>query len=122
MSRIIIKCHWKILFTIIIMEVVGAKEAKVVVNVNDLHQGLRDVAFEGKVLCWYETFNWIVCNAMRDLDYAYLYCDLLDKGGLTTVTMQIKTPFIEEQGEVLQRRVYVKVENFRMQDKLQKLF
>jgi len=41
----------------IVIEVLEAMETKVVVSVDDLHQGLRVVALKAKVLCCYGTFD-----------------------------------------------------------------
>jgi hypothetical protein len=40
--------------------------------------GIRNVAFEAKVLNRYNTFDQIANRSMEDLGYAYLHCDLLD--------------------------------------------
>jgi hypothetical protein len=73
------------------------------------------VAFEGKIMNHYETFDLIVKGAMKNPNYSYLYCDLLNRNGYTTVTMMIKNTsmnFIEEHQACLEKRLYVKVENF----------
>ena len=66
------------------------KQEKVLVFVEELDQKIWDVAFEGKIMNHYETFDLIVKGAMKNPNYSYLYCDLLNRNGYTTITMMIK--------------------------------
>lgn len=75
-------------FTIVVWK------GKHVVSVDDLDCGVWDVAFEGKVLNRYGTYDWITKKLIDDLVYAYLYCELLDVIGLTTITLRVKSPHI----------------------------
>jgi len=34
-------------------------------------------------------------KSMEDLGYAYLHCDLLDMVALITITLRVKSPYIE---------------------------
>jgi hypothetical protein len=77
------------------MVIVLVKEATLVVVMDDLDFGIRNVTFEAKVLNRYGTFDQIVNRSMEDLGYAYLHCDLLDKVALTTITLRVKSPHIK---------------------------
>jgi hypothetical protein len=77
------------------MVVVPMKEAKLVVEVDDLDFRIRDVAFEAKMFNRYGTFDQIVNKGMEDPSYAYLHCDLLDRAALTTITLRVKLPYIQ---------------------------
>ncbi len=68
------------------MVVIIMKEARLVVGVDDLDFGIRNVAFETKVFNRYGTFDRITNRSMEDLGYAYFHCDFLDKVALTTIT------------------------------------
>jgi hypothetical protein len=57
-------------------------KGRCVVSVNDLGCGVWDVAFEGKVLNRYGTYDWVAKKLIDDLGYAYLYCEFLDAIGL----------------------------------------
>ncbi len=48
---------------------------------------------------------------MNDPYYVYIYCELLDIISLTTITSRVKSPHIQMH-ENVQKRFYVKVENF----------
>jgi hypothetical protein len=43
----------------------------------------------------YGTFDQIINKNIKDLGYAYLHCDLLDKVVLTIITLKVKSPHIE---------------------------
>ncbi len=58
---------------------------------------------------------------MNDPYYVYLYCELLDIIGLTTITLHVKSPHIQ-MCENVQKRLYVKVENFGIEVRFQKGF
>jgi hypothetical protein len=75
------------------MVVVPMKEVKLVVTMDDLDFGIKDVAFEAKVLNRYGTFDQITNKGMENLGYAYLHCDLLDRASLTIITLRVKSPF-----------------------------
>ncbi len=79
------------------MVIVLVKEARLIVAMNDLDFGIKDVAFEIKVFNRYGTFDSITNRSMEDSSYAYLHCDLLDREILTTN---------------LHEGMFVKVENF----------
>jgi hypothetical protein len=77
------------------MVVVQVKEVKLVIVVDDLDFGIRDVAFEANVLHRYGTFDRIANRNMKYLSYAYLHCDLLDRVTLATITLRTKSPHID---------------------------
>ncbi len=51
--------------------IVPMKEARLIVAMDDLDFGIRDVAFEAKVFNRYGTFDRITNMSMEDLNYAY---------------------------------------------------
>ncbi len=59
------------------MGIVLVKEVQLVVAVNDLDFGVRNVAFEANMFNGYGTFDWIANISMENQTYAYLHCDLL---------------------------------------------
>jgi hypothetical protein len=71
------------------------KEAKVVVVVDDLDFGIRDVAFEANMFNKCGIFDQIANKSMEDLSYAYLHCDLLGMAILTTITLRVKSPHMD---------------------------
>jgi len=77
------------------MVIVQVKEIKLVVAVDDLDFGIRDVAFEAKVFNRYGTFDCNANNSMEDLSYAYLHCDLLNRVALTMITLNTKSLHID---------------------------
>jgi hypothetical protein len=77
------------------------KETRLIIAVDDLDFRIRDVAFEAKVFNRYDTFDWIANKSMEALDYAYLHCALLDKATLTTITMRVKSAYIEMHEQYL---------------------
>jgi hypothetical protein len=76
------------------MLVVLMKEATLIVAVDDLEFGIRDVAFEVKVFNKYGTFDRITNMSMEDPSYAYLNCDLLNRVALTIITLKVKSSHI----------------------------
>lgn len=50
-------------------------------SVDEILEGMRDVAFEGKVLNRYGNYD-----SEKVTEFKYLHCDLIDKEGFTTVT------------------------------------
>jgi len=99
------------------MVVVLVKEAKLIVTMNDLDFGIRDVAFEVKVFNRYGTFDRIRNRSMEDSSYAYLHCDLLDKTILTTITLRVKLFHIEMHEQHLQKGMFMRLENFGIESK-----
>jgi len=75
------------------MAVVSMKETQLVVAMDDLDFGIKDV-FEAKVFDRYGTFSQIANRSMEDPSYAYLHCDLLNRATLTTITLIMKSPHI----------------------------
>jgi len=62
---------------------------------DDLDFGIKDVAFETKVLNEYGTFHQIANRSMEAPSSAYLHCDLLDKTILTTIILRVKSSHIK---------------------------
>jgi hypothetical protein len=73
------------------MVIILVKEGTLIVVVNDLDFGIRNVALEAMVLNRYGTFDQIANRSMEDPSYAYLYCDLLNKIVLTKITLKVKS-------------------------------
>ncbi len=73
------------------MVVIPMKEAQLVIGVDELDFGMRDVTFEAKVLNRYGTFDRIANRSMEDLGYACSHCDLLDMETLNTITLKIES-------------------------------
>jgi len=59
---------------------------------------------------------------MDDPGYAYLYCELLNQVGLTMITLWVKSPHIQMHENVLQKGLYIKVENFGIEVRSQRGF
>ncbi len=76
------------------MVVVLVKEVRLVVTVDDLYFGVRDVVFKTKVFNRHGTFDWIANRNMENLNYAYLHCDLLEKAALSPISLKVKSPQI----------------------------
>jgi hypothetical protein len=91
------------------------KEGRLVIVVDDLDFGIKDVALEAKVFNRYGTFDQITNKNMEDLGYAYLHCLLLNMVTLTTITLKVKLPHIEMHEQYLQKNMFVKVEIFCIQ-------
>ncbi len=70
--------------------IIVVKEARLIVMVNDLDFGIKDVALQAKVLNKYGIFDQIANKSMGDPSYQYLHYDLLDKVALTIVLLRVK--------------------------------
>jgi hypothetical protein len=70
--------------------IIIVQEARLVVVVNDLDFGIKDLAFQAKVFSMYGIFDQIANKSMGDPSYAYLHCDFLDKVALTIVLLKVK--------------------------------
>ncbi len=102
----------KVIFLFCTMGDVPMKKIRLVVAMNDLNFGIRDVAFETKVFNRYGTFNQIANRSMEDASYAYLHCDLLDRATVTTIILRVKSLHIEMYEQHLQKGIFVRVEFF----------
>jgi hypothetical protein len=71
------------------------KKTRLVITLNDLDFGIKDLTFEAKVFNRYGTFDQIVNRNMEDLGYAYLHYDLLNKAIVTIITLKVKSPHIK---------------------------
>jgi hypothetical protein len=88
------------------MAIVPMKEARLVVTVDDLDFGIRNVAFEAKVFNRYGTFDRIANRNMEDQGYAYLHCGLLDRVALAIITLRVKSPYIEMHEQHSQKGMF----------------
>jgi len=104
------------------MVIVLVKEVRLIVTLDDLNFKIVNVAFEAKVFNRYGTFDQITNRSMKNPGYAYLHCDLLDSAILTTITLKVKSPYIEMQEQHLQKGMFVKVENFGIESKFKTSF
>jgi hypothetical protein len=93
------------------------KEARLIVAMDDLDFGIKDVAFEVNVFNRYGTFDQITNRNMEDSSYAYLHCDLLDRAILTTITLRVKLFHIDMHEQHLQKGMFVRVEIFHIKSK-----
>jgi hypothetical protein len=92
------------------MAIVPVKEGRLIVVMDDLDFGIRDVAFETNVFYRYGTFDQIANRNMEIPGYAYLHCDLLDRATLTIITLRVKSPHIDMHEQYLQKGMFVRVE------------
>jgi hypothetical protein len=99
------------------MAVIVMKEGRLLVGVDDLDIGVRDVAFEAKLLNKYGTFDQIVNMTMEYPSHAYLRSDLLNRVILNKIILRVKSPHIEMNEQLLKKKMYVKVEFFCIESK-----
>jgi hypothetical protein len=71
------------------------KEARLIITLNDLDFGFKDLTIEAKVFNRYGRFDQIVNKSMEDLGSAYLHYDLLNMVTLTIITFKMKSPHIK---------------------------
>ncbi len=71
--------------------------------------GIRNVAFEAKVLNRYSTFDQIANRCMEDLGFTYLHCDFLDMLVLTMSTLRVELLHIEMHEQHLYKNMFVEV-------------
>jgi hypothetical protein len=98
------------------------KEGRLFIRVDDLNIGVRDVAFETKLLNKYGTFDQIVNRTMEYQSYAYLHSELLNRVVLSMIILRVKSPHIEMNEQLLKKRMYVKVEFFCIDSKSKRGF
>lgn len=84
-------------------------------SVDEILEGMRDVAFEGKVLNSYGNYD-----SEKVTEFKYLHCDLIDKEGFTTVTLSIKEEQMREHNSKLRVGQVIRVENFGVSKKSRK--
>jgi hypothetical protein len=101
---------------------VPMKETKSIVVVDDLDFGINDVAFETKVFNKCDTFDRIANKNMDDSGYVHLHCDLFDMATLTTITLRVKSPYINMHEQYLQKGMFMKVEIFAIESKSKRGF
>ncbi|KAG0595196.1 hypothetical protein M758_UG148100 [Ceratodon purpureus] len=84
-----------------------AERRRMVVSVDEIMEGLRDVAFEGKVLNRYGNYDFT-----KVIEFKYLHCDLVDSQGFTTVTVSVKDEEVRAHESKLRVGQIIRVENF----------
>jgi hypothetical protein len=84
-----------------------AERKRMVVSVDEIMEGLRDVAFEGKVLNRYGNYD-----STKVIEFKYLHCDLVDRHGFTTVTLSVKEDQVRGHESKLRVGQIIRVENF----------
>jgi hypothetical protein len=84
------------------MFIISVKEGRMLVIMNDLNCGVRDVAFEAKVFNRYVTYDYIT-KSLKDLSYVYLHYGLLNKVIMITITLGVNSPHIEIHEHLLQK-------------------
>jgi hypothetical protein len=95
------------------MVVFPMKEVCLIIAMDDLDFKVKDVAFEAKVFNRYATFNQIANRSMEDLNYAHLYCELLNKVALTIITLKrVKSLHRNIHEQYLQKCMFVCVKKF----------
>jgi len=104
------------------MVAIVMKEGRLFVGVDDLDFGVRDVAFETKLLNKYGTFDQIVNRTMEYPSYAYLRCDLINRIILSMIILRVKSPHIEMNEQLLKKKMYVKVIFFCIKSKSKQSF
>lgn len=126
--RLVIKtvvCNFKCIFSFLITclyvllallwcSKMGSRVRRVV-TVDEILEGMRDVAFEGKILNRYGNFD-----SEKVTEFKYLHCDLIDKDGFTTVTLSIKQDQMREHNPKLRVGQVIRVENFGVSKKSKK--
>ncbi len=83
--------------------IIAMIEVRLVLVVNDLDFGIKNVAFQAKVFKKYGIFDQIANKSMGDPSYAYLHCDLLDKVALTIVLLRVKLFHIKMMKNICKR-------------------
>ncbi len=76
------------------MSTIAMKEGRVLIVVDYLYFGIKDVAFEINVLNMYGTFDQNV-NDHGKSKLHILHYDLLNRTCLTTITLSVKSPHIK---------------------------
>jgi hypothetical protein len=104
------------------MVAIPMKESRIVVAIDDLDFGIRDVAFGAMVFNRYGTFDQIANRSMEDPGYAYLHCHLLDKTVMTKITLRVKSLHIKMHEQYLQKYMFVKVNFFNIESKSKRGF
>jgi hypothetical protein len=66
--------------------------------------------------------QYIANKSLEDPCYAYLHCELLDRRAMTIVTLRMKSLHIEMHEHLLQKGVYVRVQNIGIGSKFNRGF
>jgi hypothetical protein len=93
------------------------REARLIIVMDDFEFWIKNVAFEVKMFNKYGIFDQITNRNMKNLRYAYLHCDLLDKVALTTIALKLKLVHIKTHEQHLQKNMFIKVKLFSIASK-----
>jgi len=99
------------------MSTIVVKEAKFFFAMDDLDFKIKDVTFDVKVFNRYGNFDQIANKSMKDPSHAYSHHDLL-----TTITLNMKSPYIKVYEQHLQNDMFVKVKIFGIESKSKRSF
>jgi hypothetical protein len=91
----VIKLFIIIFYYFYIMAIVLMRETRLLIVMDDFEFWIKNVAFEVKMFNKYGIFDQITNRNMKNLRYAYLHCDLLDKVALTTIALNLKLVHIK---------------------------
>jgi hypothetical protein len=94
-----------------------ALRPRLVLFLDDINEGSRDVAFEGKVLCWHG--NW---DPSKEDTFLYLHCDLINRASFTTINVTLRNPQIEQHEAKLHVGSFVQIKKIGVSNKSKKLF
>lgn len=94
------------------MSTIVVKEAKLFCTMDDLDFEINNVAFDVKVFNRYGNFDEIANKSMEDPSHAYLHYDLL-----TTIILNMKSPYLKVYEQHLQNDMFVKVKIFGIESK-----
>lgn len=83
------------------------------VTVDDIRNGIRDAAFEGKILSRYGNYD----NTSSTSKHRFMHCDLIDTTGFATVTLSIHKDHIKDNEEKMKVGNVLRVENFGVSEK-----
>ena len=92
-----------------------ATRPRLVVSVDDISEGTKDVAFEGKILNQYG--NW---DSSKVIKHKYLHCDLIDRNDFTTVILNIHKDEIPRHEAKIRVGGFICIENFGVSKKSKK--
>jgi hypothetical protein len=91
--------------------------AQILVGVNELHEIICDVAFEGKVPTYYGIFDKIPNQVLEHNSYHYLHCNVLNKEDYTTITVCVMSLLVDEYEIKFKVSCYIPTENFGIMPK-----
>ena len=93
----------------------SSKACKAVISIINIDENPRDMWFEERILNEYGTFDFVrsgnVKRASGSSPFYYLYCDLIDQEGLTTIMMTIAGDVIHHHEKNIRLKTNMRVEN-----------